>query len=83
MQLAGFDTDVANNGLECIRRVTEEKGFDCVLMDLEMPIMSGIAAATEIRHKEAAGEIHGRIPIIAVTGNARTEYVEKSKLLKD
>jgi len=52
-------------------------------MDLEMPIMSGIAAATEIRHKEAAGEIHGRIPIIAVTGNARTEYVEKSKLLKD
>lgn len=43
-----------------------------------MPVMSGIVAATEIRNKEEAGEIKRRIPIIAVTGNARTEYVEKS-----
>jgi CheY-like chemotaxis protein len=58
----------------------KDDGIDCILMDLEMPIMSGIVAATEIRNREESSEIERRIPIIAVTGNARTEYVEKSKI---
>jgi len=58
--------------------VSNDATFDCILMDLEMPVMSGIAAASEIRKQEVARDIHRRIPIIAVTGNARTEYVEKS-----
>jgi CheY-like chemotaxis protein len=39
--------------------------------------MNGIAAASEIRKQEAAGDLTGRTPIIAVTGNARKEYVDK------
>ena len=50
-------------------------------MDLEMPIMNGIIATEEIRAREASGKISGRIPIIAVTGNARAGYMDKGKSL--
>jgi CheY-like chemotaxis protein len=46
-------------------------------MDLEMPIMNGIVATEEIRQREASGKLSGRIPIIAVTGNARAGYMDK------
>ena len=68
-----------------------EQNFDIILMDVEyapqvrsasklmarMPQMNGITAASEIRKQEAAGELTGRTPIIAVTGNARKDYVDK------
>jgi len=44
---------------------------------IRMPQMNGITAASEIRKQEAAGDLSGRTPIIAVTGNARKEYVDK------
>ena len=43
--------------------------------------MNGITAASEIRKQEAAGDLTGRTPIIAVTGNARKEYVDKGNWL--
>jgi len=46
-----------------------------------MPHMNGITAASEIRKQEAAGDLTGRTPIIAVTGNARKEYVDKGNWL--
>lgn len=55
---------------------TKDK-FDIILMDLEMPIMNGIVATEEIREREASGKLSGRIPIIAVTGNARAGYMDK------
>jgi hypothetical protein len=42
-----------------------------------------MAAATEIRRREAAGELPGHTPIIAVTGNARREYVDKGLIWRD
>jgi CheY-like chemotaxis protein len=81
LQLAGFHTGVASDGLECLkvlqRTVGTANAFDLILLDIEMPILSGMAAATEIRKREAAGELPGHTPIIAVTGNARREYVDK------
>lgn len=44
-----------------------------ILMDVEMPLMDGLTATTEIRTWEAAGKISGHIPIIAVSANARQE----------
>lgn len=46
-------------------------------LTIRMPQMNGITAASEIRKQEAAGDLTGRTPIIAVTGNARKEYVDK------
>ena len=46
-----------------------------VLMDLEMPVMNGLTRVRKIREMEAQGSIAGRIPIIAVTANARGEQI--------
>lgn len=72
LQLAGFQTTVANHGAECLEIL--DGSFDIILMDVEMPVMDGIQAALEIRRREADGK---HIPIIAVTGNARIEQIER------
>ncbi|BGO98411.1 hypothetical protein NBRC10513v2_002806 [Rhodotorula toruloides] len=46
--------------------------IDCVLMDIEMPVMDGLAATRAIRHAESAGQRRGHQPIIGLTGNARS-----------
>ena len=80
LQLAGFRTAVANHGAECLeileRVLKESSSFDIILMDLEMPVMDGITAASEIRRLESEGKL-AHTPIIAVTGNARKEYIER------
>lgn len=85
LQLAGFRTALANHGVECLelleRALKENSLFDIILMDIEMPVMDGITAASEIRRLEGEGKL-ARTPIIAVTGNARKEHIERGfKLL--
>jgi CheY-like chemotaxis protein len=80
--MAGFQTAVANHGVECLEML-DGAAFDIILMDVEMPVMDGISAASEIRKREAAGDLPGRTPIIAVTGNARREYVDKGTYLNE
>ncbi|KAF5003849.1 hypothetical protein FDECE_9625 [Fusarium decemcellulare] len=57
--------------------------INLVLMDIEMPIQDGLTCTRKIRELEASGEIFcasgGRIPIIAVTANARPEQVMEAK----
>jgi two-component system sensor histidine kinase/response regulator len=43
---------VVDNGLEAVERLRVES-FDLVLMDLQMPVMSGIEAIREIREYDA------------------------------
>jgi len=43
-------------------------GFDVVLMDLQMPEMSGFEATHEIRERERGGDVH--LPIVALTAHA-------------
>ena len=50
--------------------------FDVILMDIQMPVMDGIAAAREIRAAEAA-ERRPRTPILALTANALVHQVEE------
>lgn len=57
--------------------------INLVLMDIEMPIQDGLTCTRHIRELEENGEIFcasgGRIPIIAVTANARPEQVNEAK----
>ncbi len=73
----GINIDIANNGQESIDmfKLNQDK-YELILMDLQMPIMSGIEATKIIRNMKKGKNI----PIIALTANAMTEDVEKTKL---
>ncbi|HYV96637.1 MAG TPA: ATP-binding protein [Gemmatimonadaceae bacterium] len=63
----GHDVTVVSNGREAVDMVTRED-FDVVLMDVQMPEMSGIDATMMIRDWEK--RIGGHVVIIAVTARA-------------
>ena len=53
-----------------------EGEFDVILMDIQMPVMDGIAAAKAIRAAELS-EHRPRTPILALTANALVHQVEE------
>ena len=65
LQRLGYDPDVVGSGAEAIVACST-KAYGAVLMDIEMPEMDGITAATLIREKLASGE---RPYIVALTAN--------------
>ncbi|KAJ3135971.1 hypothetical protein HK101_004057, partial [Irineochytrium annulatum] len=73
----GHTTRSASDGRQAVDLLTEDYGaYKLVLMDLEMPVMDGRTASLRIRAMEAADGVAVPMPIIAVTGNARTEQIK-------
>jgi len=66
LRLLGHSVDLAGDGREAIEAV-QQRGYDLVLMDCQMPNVDGYAATAEIRRLETKG---ARLPIIAVTAYA-------------
>ena len=62
---------IAENGEEAVTAV-KNKDIDVVLMDIQMPVMDGVAAAKAIRN-----ELNSNVPIIALTANALESEKEK------
>lgn len=79
LEMKGFCVDPVRNGLEAVDRFDEmpEYFYQCILMDIRMPVMSGIEATIEIRKSES--EYARTIPIIALTANAFQEDIEATK----
>ncbi len=64
LQRRGVDVIVAENGEEGLREF-DQRHFDLVLMDIQMPVMDGLQATQMIRHRESISGKH--TPIVAVT----------------
>ncbi|MDP2226309.1 MAG: response regulator, partial [Moraxellaceae bacterium] len=70
LQHAGVVVTVAGNGAEALALI-EAHEFDCVLMDVQMPVMDGFEATRRIRAHHNA--VLAGLPIIAMTANAGNE----------
>ena len=66
LERLGYDVELVADGFEAIARVAEAT-FDVILMDCQMPGMTGYEAATEIRRAEGPGRPNR---IVAVTAHA-------------
>jgi CheY-like chemotaxis protein len=73
LQREGFSTEVVSNGIEAVEAVAAGS-YDLILMDCQMPEMSGYEASKKIRERESGGE---RVPIIALTAMVREKDRKK------
>ncbi len=69
---AQLTIDIAENGQVAVRMVGENN-YDLVLMDMQMPVMDGLAATRTIRLKPQ----YQSLPIIAMTANVMESDREK------
>ena len=86
LRTLGFHVSIANNGQEALdflkttrlwtQNKTDSRDLSLILMDIEMPVMTGMDATRRIRNFHADGQIQSHIPIIAITANARLEQIE-------
>jgi CheY-like chemotaxis protein len=64
--------DTAVDGYEAVRRA-QERPYDLILMDMQMPKMDGLEATRQIRLRAPTANT----PIIAMTANAFAEDKER------
>ena len=68
---------VTSNGKEALA-LTEQHEYDCIFMDIHMPIMDGVTATKAIRSSKTNANSY--TPIIAMSGDILTD---KSEILND
>ncbi len=75
LQKFGLEVDLAVNGKDAVKMV-KQHSYDLILMDIQMPEMSGYKATEMIRTWENKNQ-KKMVPIIAMTANAMESAKEK------
>ncbi len=77
LERRGHTVVVASNGREALAILEASKfaGFNCVLMDVQMPEMDGFECTVIIRRREQA--IGSHVPIVAMTAHAMKGDAER------
>ena len=69
----GMQVDIAENGEQAVEMVGTQE-YDCILMDIQMPVMDGNAATRKIRE-----ELHKKnLPILAMTAKVLENDVKEA-----
>ena len=71
-----FEIESVKNGKEVIDRLNAGD-YDLILMDINMPVLDGMACTKLIRSMD--DPIKSNIPILAITGNAQNYSMEDFK----
>lgn len=72
---AGHSVDVANDGEEAVAAV-QNKQYDLVLMDIQMPRLDGLSAARAIRKLPPPAN---SVPIVAMTAHALSSQIAETQ----
>ncbi|MEZ5335793.1 MAG: ATP-binding protein [Methanolobus sp.] len=75
LKQTGYESEMAANGEEALEKLASVD-YDLVFMDVQMPIMDGLAATRQIRSPDSRVLNHG-IPVIAMTAHAMKGDMEQ------
>jgi len=64
----GFECDIVENGKKALE-VLQDKVYDLIFMDIQMPVMDGLTASKSIRDPNTSVRRHD-VPIVAMTAHA-------------
>jgi CheY-like chemotaxis protein len=70
----GHRVTICNNGHEALQALEHDQ-FDVILMDIQMPVLDGLAAAAAIR--ALPDPVKAATPILAISANMREEDVAR------
>ena len=74
LSIQNYEISSVKNGQQVLDALDAEH-FDIILLDINMPVMDGIECTEKIRSLD--DEVKSKIPIIAITGNARNLSLEE------
>ncbi len=75
LETLGVSVDVVGDGAAAVQAARHRR-YDVVLLDCQMPVLDGYAAAQQIRAAEPKGQ---RVPMLAVTASVMPEDHERAR----
>ncbi|WP_367914554.1 response regulator [Leadbetterella sp. DM7] len=76
LEFQNFEITAVKNG-EQVLQMLQKEHFDIILLDINMPVMDGMESVKAIR--ALADKDKARVPVVAITGNARNYSEEEFK----
>ncbi len=71
----GVELTIVEDGRQALTAHAAAR-FDLILMDMQMPVMDGLAATRAIRAREASGD--ARTPVVMLSANAMTQHRDEA-----
>ncbi len=75
LTMDGYQVDIAGDGMEGVNRFRDDPSYMLIIMDIQMPVLSGIDAVDLIRKMDKGK----KIPIVALTALALSD--DKKKIM--